>query len=228
MPTPPRRLKSLLVAAGTASCLAAVVAFGAATSYAAVMRRSSLPVKSFVTPERTDVVLVANSAGGTVSFLDGHTFANLGSLNVIPDLAERLAGMTPIERAGYEIVKAQKGGDRFVDDIVVNPDGRTLVVSRANLADVVAFDLVTHELKWRFKVEGLHADHMAPSPDGSRVVVSATTAVKAHVLNAATGRQVTTFGTGAYPHGNDFSADGTRIYNSSIGFTSMPKALNGL
>jgi DNA-binding beta-propeller fold protein YncE len=231
MSSPPRRLKTLLVAAGTAVCLAAVVAFGAATSHADALKRSSIPVKSFTAvdaPGRTDVVLVANSAGGTVSFLDGHTFTNLGSVNVIPDLAERLAGMTPIERAGYEIVKAQKGGDRFVDDIVVNPDGRTLVVSRANLADVVAFDLVTRELKWRFKVDGLHADHMAPSPDGSRVVVSATTGQKAHVLDATTGRQVTTFGAGAYPHGNDFSADGTRLYNSSIGFTSMPKALNGL
>ena len=61
MASPPRRLKSLLVAAGTASCLAAAVAFGAATSYAAAMRHASLPVKSFVAAERTEVVLATRS-----------------------------------------------------------------------------------------------------------------------------------------------------------------------
>src|SRR5256885_15582899 len=88
-----------------------------------------------------DVVLVGNSVAGTVSFLDGHTFTNLGSVNVIPDLQERLDAMNPIERAGYALVRQQEGGDRFVDDMFVSPDGRTLYVSRANLADVVAYDL---------------------------------------------------------------------------------------
>src|SRR5262245_42499246 len=31
-----------------------------------------------------DVLLVGNSVAGTVSVLDGHTFANLGSINVVP------------------------------------------------------------------------------------------------------------------------------------------------
>src|SRR4051794_5613736 len=40
-----------------------------------------------------DVLLVGNSAAGTVSFLDGHTFQSLGSINVIPDLSQRLAAI---------------------------------------------------------------------------------------------------------------------------------------
>jgi YVTN family beta-propeller protein len=227
MPSVRRRLRTLLVAAGTVTCLVGVVAFGAVTSNAA-----TLPIKSFgkVAPTlaQRDVVLVANTVAGTVSFLDGHSFDYLGSVNVIPDLAERLAGMTAIERTGYEIVKAQKGGDRFVDDIVLGPDGKTLVISRANLADVVGFDLSTRTMLWRYKVEGIHADHIAPSPDGTRVVVSQTTAQKVQALEIMTGKPVGSFATGSFPHGNDYSADGTRLYNSSIGFTSMPKALNGL
>src|SRR4051794_25158705 len=220
------RLRTAVVAAGTVACLAAAVGVTAAVSNA-----STVPVKSFSlapTEALTDVVLVANTVGGTVSFLDGHTFDYLGSVNVIPDLADRLANMTPVERAGYEIVKAQKGGDRFVDDIVLGPDGKTLVVSRANLADVVAYDLTTGKQRWRYKVDGIHADHIAPSPDGTRVVVSQTTAQKVQALEILTGKPVGSFGTGAFPHGNDFSADGTKLYNSSIGFTSMPRALNGL
>ncbi len=224
---PRKRLRTALVAAGTATALAAGVVLTAVASNAAV----TVPVKTFgrtVASPLRDVVLIANSVGGTVSFLDGTTFANLGSINVIPDLAERLAAMNPLERAGYEIVKQQEGGDRFVDDLLPSPDGRVLYISRANLSDVVAFDLVSHRIIWRFKVDGLHADHMAISPDGQRIVVSATTGQQAQVIDAATGTQVGRFATGTYPHQNDYSPDGTRIYNSSIGITAMPKALEFL
>src|ERR1700690_2626532 len=36
-----------------------------------------------------NVLVVGNSVSGTVSFIDDHTFRNLGSVNVIPDLATR-------------------------------------------------------------------------------------------------------------------------------------------
>lgn len=173
-----------------------------------------------------DVLLVGNSVDGTVTFLDGHTFADLGTVNVIPDLAQRLAAMDPVRRAAYEVVKQQEGGDRFADDVYLSPDGRRLFVSRGNLGDVAAFDLATRTMLWRFGVDGLKADHAALSPDGTRLVVSATTASVAQVLDTATGRLVTTIPTGTYPHANDYSADGTRLYNSSIGVTALPKALN--
>jgi YVTN family beta-propeller protein len=172
-----------------------------------------------------DILLVGNSVDGTVSLIDESSWTNLGSINVIPDLAERLAGMTLIEKIEYGIVKGQEGGDRFVDDAFVSPDGRTMYVSRGNLADVVSLDLTTRKINWRFHVSGIHADHMALSPDGSRVVVSATTAGEAQVLNAATGALIGAFPTGSYPHANDYSPDGKRIYNSSIGTVSLPKSL---
>jgi len=215
----------LLVAVGTAVTLA-VTAVGALPSTASTVAPAAGP--RLDPRQARDVVLVGNSVAGTVSFLDGHTFTNLGSVNVIPDLQERLDAMNPIERAGYALVRQQEGGDRFVDDMFVSPDGRTLYVSRANLADVVAYDLVTGQQTWRFKVDGIHADHMAISPDGHRIVVSATTAQAAQVLDAATGTAVGRFATGTYPHQNDYSPDGQRIYNSSIGVTALPQALEFL
>jgi DNA-binding beta-propeller fold protein YncE len=101
-------------------------------------------------------------------------------------------------------------------------------VSRGNLDDVAAFDVATKQQLWHRRLEGFKADHAALSPDGKRIVVSATTAKKAQVLDTATGAPVGEFATGTYPHQNDYSADGKYIYNSSIGVTVLPKLLDSL
>lgn len=214
--TRPRRTPRLL-AALTATAL---LAGGAAYSAPAAAQAPSAAVLR-------DVVLIGNAQAGTVSFLDGHTFENLGSFDVVPDKQRRLDEMTLVEKAAYEIVRGQ-AGDKFADDVALSPDGRTLYVSRNILADAAAFDLATGRQLWRFRVSGFKADHLALSPDGSRLVISATTASEAQVIDTATGTQVGRFATGTYPHGNDYSPDGTRIYNSSIGTTLLPKALNFL
>ncbi|MFF8384652.1 YncE family protein [Streptomyces kanasensis] len=175
-----------------------------------------------------DVVLVGNSADGTVSFLDSRTYRNLGTLDVAPDLEEVLAGMDVIRRAAYEVVRQQAGGDKFVDDAHLSPDGRTLYVSRGNLGDAAAFDVATGRQLWRTHLAGLKADHAALSPDGRTFVVSAITAAKAQALDTATGRVTAEFATGTYPHENIYSADGSLVYNMSIGVTSLPKALDFL
>jgi DNA-binding beta-propeller fold protein YncE len=182
------------------------------------------------------VLLVGNSVSGSVSVLDAQSFANLGSVNVIPDLQDRLSEINgnPLTAIGYSGVKQGQvvkhfepsGGDRFVDDVFASPDGNTLYVSRSNLGDVAAFDLssAAHTLLWHTHVDGLKADHATLSPDGTRLVVSATTADKADVLDAKTGMIVTSFPTGHYPHQNDYSADGKHLYNGSIGDVSLPHA----
>jgi YVTN family beta-propeller protein len=181
-------------------------------------------------PAMRDVLLVGNSVAGTVSFLDARTFENLGSVNVVPDRDEVLAAINAdlVRFIAYPIVKNAQllhhfepaNGDRFVDDVFVSPDGTVLYVSRSNLGDVAAFDLTkaAHPRLWRTFVESPKADHAAMSPDGSRLVVSATgTSRLADVLDARTGKILGSFATGAYPHQNDYSADGKYIYNSSIG-----------
>src|SRR5207302_900728 len=69
-------------------------------------------------------------------------------------------------------------------------------------------------------------DHARLSPDGTRFIVSATIIDQAVVLDAATGQQVGAFHTGHYPHQTDYSPDGRRIYNDSIGDVSLPAALD--
>jgi DNA-binding beta-propeller fold protein YncE len=183
-----------------------------------------------------DVLLVGNSVSGSVSFIDGNSHAVLGSINVIPDLDDRLAEIdgSPIRAVAYNAIKAGQvvqhfepsGGDRYVDDVFVSPDGATLYVSRSNLGDVAAFDLTAaaHRLLWHTLVDGNKADHATLSPDGAHLIVSATTVDKADVLDAKTGKIVTSFATGHYPHQNDYSADGKHIYNGSIGTVGTPHA----
>ncbi|WKB51323.1 YncE family protein [Eleftheria terrae] len=180
--------------------------------------------------EERAVLMVGNSEAGTVSFIDGSGFDNLGSVNVIPDLRQRLLEMDPLRRAVYEVVKLQKGGDRFVDDLALSPDGRTLYVSRSNLVDVVALDLTQpgHPLLWRHALPGINADHMGISPDGGRIVVSASSENQAFVIDTRTGALAGRFATGDFPHQNDYSPDGRLIYNTSIGNVLLPRDLNFL
>lgn len=168
--------------------------------------------------ERRSVAMVGNAEGGTVSFLDGDTFENLGSVNVVPDLEWRLflGWFRPVRSICREIVQTQKG-DKYVDDLRLLPDGKTLVVSRGTLGDVAAFDLASGKKLWRTDVGGCLADHMALSPDGSRVVVSDILLGRVLVLDTATGHRVDKYSAGTFPHGNHYSSDGQRVYTGAMG-----------
>ncbi|MBR7828831.1 YncE family protein [Actinospica sp. MGRD01-02] len=181
------------------------------------------------------VLVVGNAVAGTLSFIDAATYANLGSFSVIPDLASLQASWTPAQWIDYGIATADEasvdpavGGTRYVDDFAISPDGTTVYVSRGNLDDLAAFNLVTHQELWTAQIDGIHSDHLALSPDGTKVVVSATTAADAEVFNASDGSLIGKFSTGTYPHQNLFTADGRYIYNESIGVTALPYALNAL
>jgi DNA-binding beta-propeller fold protein YncE len=166
-----------------------------------------------------DVVLVGNAAAGTVSFLDGHTWRNLGSINVTPD------PISPSQLPWWNLFNQAEGGPRSVDDAIASPDGTKLYVSRANRGDVASFDLVSHQKLWTTPCFGFRCDHMALSPDASQLVVSATTTQQAQVLDRQTGAVIATFATGSFPHQNDYSADGRYIFNESIGNVALPQAL---
>ncbi|HVZ32650.1 MAG TPA: hypothetical protein VG963_09505, partial [Polyangiaceae bacterium] len=170
-----------------------------------------------------------------------NSFESLGKVHVIPDLDQAVAAINAdlVRAVAYPVVQNQQllhhfepsNGQRYVDDVFVSPDGTTLYVSRSNLGDVAAFDLTKpdHPQKWKTYVDGVKADHATLSPDGSRLVVSATSAQVVDVFDAKTGQRVGSFATGTYPHQNDYSADGKHIYNSSIGnvgYESVPYAQN--
>jgi hypothetical protein len=207
MSTRARRPRLLLTLAAALSLTALGPAVGSATAADAGLQ---------------EVMFVGNNWDGTADVIHSSGgYAKIGSVNVVPDKAQRMAEINadPIKWIYFQAIRNSvgEGHDQFVDDMYATPDGRSMVVSRPSFADVVSLDLTTGRINWRFPVEGYRADHMAVSADGTRVAVSASTANKVHVLDITTGKQLGQFATGDKPHENIFTKDGKYIWNMSIG-----------
>jgi hypothetical protein len=177
-------------------------------------------------PVLQSVLVVGNNWDGTADVIHPTKFKRLTRLNIIPDRDERMAEIqSNPDRMGYFLAIRQlvgEGHDQFVDDAFTSHDGRFLYVSRPSFADVVAINLRTRKIAWRTPVEGYRADHMAISPDGKTLLVSASTAKKVHAIDTATGRIVGGFPSGDQPHENNYSRDGRLIYHASIGTVYTP------
>jgi DNA-binding beta-propeller fold protein YncE len=168
-----------------------------------------------------DVLVVSNNWAGTADLIDPHTFKRLGRVNVVPDSAKRIAEIEadPAAKSIYDFIREVigEGHNQYVDDGFTSKDGRYVYFSRPSFADVVAIDVKTEKIAWRVKVDGFRADHMALSPDGRRLLVSASTARVVDVIDTATHRIVGRIASGDQPHENNFSRDGKLIYHASIG-----------
>ncbi|MFE1883336.1 YncE family protein [Streptomyces diastatochromogenes] len=177
---------------------------------------------SSAAPDLREVLFVGNNWDGTADVIKSSgDFAKVGRINVIPDKDQRMAEINadPIKWIYFMAIRNSvgEGHDQFADDMYSTPDGKSVVVSRPSFADVVSIDLATDKVNWRFPVSGYRADHMAVSPDGTRVAVSASTANTVHVLDINTGKQLGSFATGDKPHENIFTKDGKYIWNMAIG-----------
>jgi YVTN family beta-propeller protein len=173
-----------------------------------------------------EVMFVGNNWDGTADIIDARTFEPLGQINTIPDKEERLQEINadPVRLAFFLAIRqlVGEGNDQYTDDMFTSHDGRFVYVSRPSFADVVAINLRTQKIVWRFPMEGHRSDHMAISPDGSRLLVSDSTANKVHELDTRTGRKTGEFPSGDSPHENNYSKDGSLIYHASIGRVYTP------
>jgi len=189
----------------------------------AVMAVVGAPGTSAVAaPGLQEVMFVGNNWEGTVDVIHSTgTYAKLGRVNVIPDSAARLREiyLNPIKLFYFLNIRSGpgEGHDQLVDDMYTTPDGSALVASRPSFADVVSLDLRTGAIRWRFPVSGFRSDHMAVSPDGTQVAVSASISNTVHVLDISTGRELGSFATGDKPHENVYTDGGRFLWNMSIG-----------
>lgn len=173
------------------------------------------------------VFFVGNNWDGTVTVIrPSGDFGKIGVINMVPDRKERLKEiyLNPIKLVAYSYIRntAGEGNDQLVDDMYSTPDGKSVVASRPSYADVVSIDIASGKINWRTSVEGFRADHMAVSPDGLRVAVSASSGNVVQVLDIQTGRELGRFDTGDKPHENIYFAGGSKIINSAIGNVETP------
>jgi hypothetical protein len=168
-----------------------------------------------------DVLVVSNNWAGTADLIDPHTFKRLARVNVVPDRAQRIAEIEadPAAKLIYDGIRelVGEGHDQYVDDGFTSKDGRYIYFSRPSFADVVAIDVKTRKIAWRVEIDGNRADHMALSPDGRRLLVSASTARVVDVIDTSTHQIVGRIPSGDQPHENNFSRDGRLIFHASIG-----------
>jgi DNA-binding beta-propeller fold protein YncE len=167
-----------------------------------------------------DVFLVANAFDGTVDLFGQRSLRRVEQIDVAPDYRQCVGSATTPGDAASCVVDNQLSADGILllnDDLRVSPGGRVLYVSRPSLGDVAAFDLRTEQMLWRVAVAGLHPDHLALSPDGTRLLVSAKSADVVEVIDTRSATIVDRFPTGDSPHGNDYSEDGELVYNGSMG-----------
>ena len=177
------------------------------------------------------VIFVGNNWQGTITVIDRESYQPLGHINGIPDAVERLEEIRGkfIGRMLFMGIRhlVGEGNDQYVDDMYSSPGGQRLVVSRPSFADVVALNINTGEIIWRFPVDGARSDHMALSPDGKQVAVSASTGDVVHVIDIQTGEEIARFPTGDAPHENVYSKDGSKLFHASIGNVYTPLDLKG-
>lgn len=214
-----RRKRTAIAIAAAALAAAALGAPGPAS--AAGTQKDLVPV-----------LFVGNNWDGTADVIRQGgtqaqpTFKRVARLNIIPDIDERLLEIyTDPVRLGYFLGIRQligEGHDQFVDDMFTSKNGRLLVVSRPSLADVVGINLSSGRIVWRFQVDGQRSDHMAISPDGKQIAVSASTGNVVHILDTYTGQEVGRFASGDSPHENNYSKDGSKIFHASIGLVYTP------
>jgi len=174
-----------------------------------------------------NAVFVGNNWDGTADVIyPRRNYKRVARINIIPDIDERMLEIASNpERLAYFLAIREavgEGHDQFVDDMFTTKDGRLLIVSRPSLADVVGIRLNTGKIVWRTPVEGQRSDHMAISPNGRRVAVSASTGNVVQLLDTRTGKEVGRFPSGDSPHENNYSADGKLIYHASIGRVYTP------
>jgi DNA-binding beta-propeller fold protein YncE len=172
------------------------------------------------------VVFVGNNWGGTADILVPGTLRRIGTIDVVPDYNQRFQEIMfdPTRLAYFLAIRTLigEGHDQLVDDMYSSNDGKLVVISRPSFADVVAISLKTKKIVWRFKVSGVRSDHMAVSPNGRNVVVSASTGNIVHVLRISDGKEIGRFKSGGSPHESVYIDGGKRILHASIGTVYSP------
>jgi DNA-binding beta-propeller fold protein YncE len=222
----PRRavVAALVVATGAALALTGLGPVSAPAQAAPSLAADAGP--EGVSKKVRRVVFVGNNWEGTADVLDPRTFRRVARIDVVPDYAARMQEIAtnPYRLAYFLAIRELigEGNDQFVDDMYSSNDGRLVVISRTSFGDVVAISLRTKKIVWRFAVAGVRSDHMAISPDGRRVVVSASTGNVVHVLRVADGKEVGRFPSGGSPHESVFIDGGRRILHASIGMVYSP------
>lgn len=217
-------IKRSISAFVVAFSLAVAVLAWREASYGAGARDSSGSLQG----PTTEVALVSNAVGGTVSLIDLAKSETIATLNVIPDGPDVSLLRDPMQWYAQDMIEGQ-GGLNYAQDTDLSKDGSVLFVSRGFLADVIAMDIASGDILWRTPIAGIRSDHMDISPDGKRLYVSALirSGNIVEVLESESGTKIGSFKTGHWPHDVHVTHDNERVYVASLGDMQLDPAERG-
>jgi DNA-binding beta-propeller fold protein YncE len=193
-------------------------------------------------PAVRKVMFVGNNWDGTATVVDAKTFTVLRTIDIVPDRDQELAAIrtNPVRLAYYLAIQQAvgEGHDQLVDDMFTTPDGRYLAVARPSFADVAWIDLGSGKVVAEAQMDGNRTDHMAVSPDGTRLLVSDSTVKTVHEyrlspvrvdpVNPVAVTPLRSFASGETPHESNYTPDGRRVFHASIGRVYVPGNVVGL
>ena len=193
-------------------------------------------------PALRKVMFVGNNWDGTATIVDASTYKVLKTIDIVPDRDQEIADIrkAPDRLAYYYAIQqgVGEGHDQYVDDMFTTPDGRYVAVARPSFADVAWIDLATGKVVAEAPMAGYRTDHMAVSPDRTRLLVSDSTVktvneypltpTKVDPVNPPQVQPLRTFASGETPHESNYTKDGSRVFHAAIGRVYTPGNLRGI
>ena len=102
--------------------------------------------------------------------IDATSLQVIKTIDIIPDKAQQ----SKIRQRLLNRYVNKKLGPKYVDDLDILPDGKTMVISRPMYADIAVFDLNTEKLLWTIPLKQ-RPDHQVITKDGRYLFVSMLT-----------------------------------------------------
>lgn len=159
--------------------------------------------------KQVEAIFVGNNKAGTVSIINSKTFEVEKTIDIAPDRKKKQ------KQSIINKYINKKLGAKYVDDLDLLPDGKTMVVSRPFFADIAAFDLNSNALIWTLKLKK-RPDHQVITKDGKYLFVSLLTAKKGVKIDLVNQKIMGYYKTGRRPHGIVLNKEETKVYNGAL------------
>lgn len=154
-------------------------------------------------------IFVGNNKSGTISIINAKTLEIEKTIDVAPDKNDSVKQPLINRVVNYML------GPKYVDDIDLLPDGKTLIISRPYFSDIAAFDINSGKMLWNLYLDH-RPDHQVITKDGKYLFVSLLVSKKGVKIDLTNREIVGYFKAGRRPHSIVLNKDETKVYNGSL------------
>jgi len=162
-----------------------------------------------IAQQEIQCIFVGNNKAGTVSIINAASLEIEKTIDIAPDKGRK------IKQSLINRLATLKLGPKYVDDIDLLPDGKTIIISRPYFADIAAFDLDSGALLWNLELKD-RPDHQVMTKDGKHLFVSLLLSKKGVKIDLEKQEIIGYYKTGRRPHSIVLNEKESKIYNGSL------------